>query len=536
MQRNCHTCNQLFTFSDKEKAFYEKVSPVFANQKYSIPDAAHCPDCRQKRRLRFRNGLNLYGRQCDSCQKDIIAVYPKDTSYPVYCPECWWGDKWDALHYQIAWNDQSPFENIKKLLQTVPVLSLINTNSENSTYAHDAENNKNCYLVFSSIGSQDSMYMVDSNKMRNSMDAYWSIDCELCYEIISCSECYQTAYSTHSYRLNFSYFCDFCGNCNNCFGCFHLSNKEYHIFNHPYSKEEYEAKIAVYKKRMETWAGCEEVKKEVASFFATQPHPASILTLCENSTGDFLVHSKNCQECYNVVDSEDCGYLYDCVTMKDSYDCNLSGRSELMYNCQSCMGQNNICSSFSANCSNIIYCDHCFNCNNCFGCVGLRRQEYCIFNKQYSKEEYEQLLPQLIQKMMTSNQWAEFFPNELSPITFTDSVVHNHFPQPEQKKIQTMLSENAASTVTPLGHKTNCAVCHKDFLMIKQELAFYQKQELALPAICFACRQQRRIEERNPRHLIKRNCANCQQPTLSTYLVTDKTITYCDNCYNREKI
>lgn len=174
MERQCSTCNQPFPLSDPEKTFYEKVSPVLASRKYLIADAKHCPDCRQKRRLRFRNGLNLYGRKCDLCQKDIIAVYPKDTSYPVYCPECWWGDKWDALHYQIDWNDLSPFENIKTLLQTVPVLSLINTNSDNSTYAHDAENNKNCYLVFSSIGSQDSMYLVDSNKMRNSLDAYWS--------------------------------------------------------------------------------------------------------------------------------------------------------------------------------------------------------------------------------------------------------------------------------------------------------------------------------------------------------------------------
>jgi hypothetical protein len=56
-----------------------------------------------------------------------------------------------------------------------------------------------------------------------------------------------------------------------------------------------------------------------------------------------------------------------------------------------------------------------------------------------------------------------------------------------------------------------------------------------LPAICYACRQQRRIEERNPRHLIKRNCAYCEQLTLSTYPTTDTTIIYCEKCYqNRD--
>lgn len=535
MDKQCLTCKQSFQFSDQEQAFYRKVSPVLHNQRYLLPDALDCPDCRQKRRLRFRNGLNLYGRHCDKCAKDIISVYPKDTSYPVYCPECWWGDGWDATSYQIDINTLSPFENIKNLLQKVPVLSLINTNSENSTYAHDAENNKNCYLIFSSIGSQDSMYMVDSNKMRNSLDAYWSIDCELCYEVISCSECYNTAYSTHSYRLSFSYFCNFCGNCSNCFGCFNIANKEYHIFNQPYTKEEYEAKIAIYKKRMETFAGCEEVKKEVAAFFATQPHQGSVVTLCENSKGDFLVHSKNCNECYNVVDSEDCGYLYDCVTMKDAYDCNLACRSELMYNCQSCQGQNTICSSFSANCSNILYSDHCFNCNNCFGCVGLRRKEYCIFNKQYTQEQYEQLVPQLIQQLANTNQWGRFFPDSIAPIDLRDSVIHNHFPLPQQKRIELSLQE-LAPIPPPLGPKVTCALCHKDFLMIKQELDFYRKQQLPLPAICFACRQQRRLEERNLRHLLERQCAQCKQTLLSTYPINDPTIIYCESCYQQIKI
>ncbi|PIP68859.1 hypothetical protein COW91_02580, partial [Candidatus Nomurabacteria bacterium CG22_combo_CG10-13_8_21_14_all_32_8] len=32
---------------------------------------------------------------------------------------------------------------------------------------------------------------------------------------------------------------------------------------------------------------------------------------------------------------------------------------------------------------------NCLGCSNCFGCVNLRNQKYCIFNKQYSKEEYQ---------------------------------------------------------------------------------------------------------------------------------------------------
>ena len=29
----------------------------------------------------------------------------------------------------------------------------------------------------------------------------------------------------------------------------------------------------------------------------------------------------------------------------------------------------------------------------------MKNKEYCIFNKQYTKEEYENIVPQLIEKM-----------------------------------------------------------------------------------------------------------------------------------------
>lgn len=50
-----------------------------------------------------------------------------------------------------------------------------------------------------------------------------------------------------------------------------------------------------------------------------------------------------------------------------------------------------------------LYCKLCVNnCRNCFGCVGLKQKQYCIFNKQYTKEEYEKLVPQIITHMQNT--------------------------------------------------------------------------------------------------------------------------------------
>ena len=46
----------------------------------------------------------------------------------------------------------------------------------------------------------------------------------------------------------------------------------------------------------------------------------------------------------------------------------------------------------SDECINSMFLTSCLNLQNCLGCVNLRHKNYCIFNKQYSKEEYEKSL------------------------------------------------------------------------------------------------------------------------------------------------
>ena len=52
-----------------------------------------------------------------------------------------------------------------------------------------------------------------------------------------------------------------------------------------------------------------------------------------------------------------------------------------------------------------LYTRECFACKYCFGCVGLRNKSYCILNKQYTKEEYETLVPRIIAHMRETGEW-----------------------------------------------------------------------------------------------------------------------------------
>ena len=100
--------------------------------------------------------------------------------------------------------------------------------------------------------------------------------------------------------------------------------------------------------------------------------------------------SKNCYLCFDAGYNEDCLYgvtvLYSkhCVDDLNVKDCEL---------CYYCINTNQSYKTFySRNCTSCVevwFSGDCVGCSNCFGCSGLRNKKYCIFNEQYTKEDYE---------------------------------------------------------------------------------------------------------------------------------------------------
>lgn len=112
---------------------------------------------------------------------------------------------------------------------------------------------------------------------------------------------------------------------------------------------------------------------------------------CENSPyGDHIFTSKNCYLCFEVGGSSDGYYLDNCMKTINCVDCSFVRYSELCYQCLNldhCYNCNYCVTC--VNCTDCSYCFDCIGCNDCYGCVGLRRQRYCIYNEQLTKEEYE---------------------------------------------------------------------------------------------------------------------------------------------------
>lgn len=85
--------------------------------------------------------------------------------------------------------------------------------------------------------------------------------------------------------------------------------------------------------------------------------------------------------------------------------------------------------------SDMLYCQYCVSCQECFGCSCLHRKQYCILNTQYTKEEYESIVPRIIESMRRNGSWGEFFPIHLSSVPYNRSLAQLYFPLTKEEAI-----------------------------------------------------------------------------------------------------
>ena len=104
---------------------------------------------------------------------------------------------------------------------------------------------------------------------------------------------------------------------------------------------------------------------------------------------NMTIESKNCYLMFSGNKNENCCYSEGINDCRNCLDLLASRNSEYMY--QSIDSKNCFSVSFcvkSVDCMDSIFLYDCKNCSNCFGCWNLRNKKYCIFNEQFSKEEY----------------------------------------------------------------------------------------------------------------------------------------------------
>ncbi len=224
----------------------------------------------------------------------------------------------------------------------------------------------------------------------------------------------------------------------------------------------------------------------------------------------------------------------------------------------------------------------------------MRNKQYCILNKQYSREEYEALVPRIIAHMDSNpytdrkgrvHRYGEYFPLEICPFAYNEAMAQEYFglskEQIEQngflwrdaidrKYVPTKraadlpqssgeITDALLSEVIECAHKGECHdQCTMVYRFIPGELQSYRTLSIPLPRLCPNCRHYARLRQRTPIKLWHRGCqcagpasqnglynntvshdhgnAQCPNEFETSYPPDHPEIVYCEKCYQAEVV
>ena len=546
----CQASGVTFSVSEDELRLLEH---------WDAPISSLSPKERMRLRYTFRNEFSLHRRTCDATQEPMLSTYRPEVEFPVYSNPYFWGDAWDARSYGRDFDfSKTFFENFAELHAVVPqsALETIYETLENSDFCNCAGHLKDCYLIVNSDYSERCLYGKGVNR---------SFDCLDCFKVSECEACYQTLNSNNCKFSTYIYDCDGCSDCHfstyligcrDCFGCVHLRNKQHCFFNEQLRPEEYKRRVSEWQAQHTAEQSLERFAEFRASSFVKWMQEKNT----ENCSGDYLV---NCKDCHNCYDCEKVEHAWHCSDLKrgdavsyrnmdvsfygdgvlDCYQSAIIGtNSNKLFGCYSCYSGNDL-----------YYCVRCVNASrDCFGCQSLKKQQYCILNKQYSREEYHALKDRIISHMKETGEWGKFFPAHFSPYGYNETAAHEYFPLSkdealakgfgwldEQQKDFGAASYNAPAHIeevpdTVLKETLACEATGRNYRIQKTELAFYRKMGLPLPRYAPQERHRRRMQTRNPRELHQRTCARSGVTLLTTVAPSRKEELLSEEVYLNE--
>lgn len=516
-----------------------------------------CPTCRHLQRGVFFPRIKMHRRKSSLSGENILSIYGPDCKAPVYSIQEWWSDKWDATRYGRDIDFSKPFfRQFAELYDAVPRMANKNQNTVNCDYTYSCGNSKNVYYSETVFTSEDVYYSAAiTGKNDMVFDCLRCFQCSNIHDCVLSTNCTSSSYLFRCNTTSDSHFCIDCRGCTDCLFSSNLRNKSLHVFNKPVTRAEFEAikarvldgKHSTLQKSLEEWK-----KVHLKAIWRS-----TYMESYDDCTGDSLQQCAHCHECYDCINCIDDRYCWSLTPGDKNVRCmdlTSGGIGELMYNSVGLGGVGNYFLRMCAHCrqsSELTYCIDCYICKNCFGCAGLKNRQHCIFNKQYSKEEYDALVLKLIEHMKKTGEWGEFFPVTLSAFAYNSSISAHYQPMPKDEVLRRNwrwadipeeslegreLGKDVPDDIGDVSEEQGagvltCQATGKKFKVLPQELAFYRRTKTPLPRQHPDVRMERRRAMLNPHRLWDRQCTNCRKGVRSSYAPDRPEIIYCEDCY-----
>ena len=302
--------------------------------------------------------------------------------------------------------------------------------------------------------------------------------------------------------------------------------------------------------------------------------PLSNLANTNIVNSDYSNHSLNLKNCYLFYASarcEDISYCAGALDSKNSLDLYKTLNLIQCYDDTLCGDLNRVFFSYDSDESvNCAFLHACKNLIDCLGCINLRNKSNCIFNQQYTKEEYEVLIPKIIEHMnqmpykdSLGREWhyGSTFPLDIHAFAYNETIAQELFPITKEEAQRqgyrwvdtvtknhniTLKGEDVPDSIREVDeqilkeiigcvHAGKCNhMCTEAFKVTSSDLIFYKRLGIPIPQVCPNCRHFARLSQCTPIKLYDRNCAKCSNAIKTSYALDRPEVVYCKQCYNNE--
>ena len=573
-RKKCRVSWQDFPIYQSDLEFYDKVSPTFeVSENYAkeffeknsdvrdsfeykdwklkakIPTPTLCPEERERRRFAFMNNQHLYRRELDNTKKQAISIFSPDKPYKVYDLDYRFSREREAEEVK-DWN-KNFYDNYLYLLLNTPISHKgTRWESENSDYCNAVVGVKDSYMCFYGIWLEDCMYVYDGISKDTSCVDCDSINmCSFCFDCVKLKNCSSLFHCNNCINCHNSSYIDNCIWCHDCYNCINLVNQSYCIDNKQYTKDEYQKLI-------------QNIKPH------DKPEKQKVIwcdqTECENSYGNNYTWCKDCSFSNALTNCENTKYSRDIPDMKNVYDGRWIMSDYWLETWASGYTHHCLFVLVVLDSNDCLYSQFCDNCNNIFWCIWLKDKSYCIYNKQYSKEEYNEIVPQIIAQMIHNKQWWEFLDPQLSYFGYNESASMEYYPLSKDEALKLWYKRSDYEAPFPkvekfvpwnklptqwckiikekkpdilkkiLDYAVVCEVSKKPFRITKQEIDFYVKHNIPLPTKHPDIRHLERTKRKDPTTMNLVHCDECGEEILSVHIPWEWKRVLCEKCFYKE--
>ena len=591
-RRTCRRTGSQFPIFQGDKDMLRKQSPIVWWITYELPLPTLCPNAREQRRMMFKNERFLYK---DTCEHTGMSTISRFTDRHVFSNEAWHKDDWDqkCLDYDAS----RPFnDTMKRLIDNTIYQNLIGSPQNilhNATYTNHSSKQSNTYLMFNARDDEYCGYGYFINHGKYIFDSRNISNSEYCYECVSGDKLFKCYYCTNCSNCNNLAFCAHMSNCQFCLFCTGLSNQSYCIHNTCVGKRAYEEYLKIHDRWDYHKLG--EYLQDYENLLNQGIVPATINTNSDQVIGSECSNSHNCFYSFELQSCHDVRYSATCFESQDLMDITSFGESSCKMYEGSSVGKNSsdlCCCNMVGESHYVLYSMESKYCQNCFGCVNLYQKQYCIFNTQYTQDEYERIVPQIITHMQTTGERGEFFDPSLSPFPYNDSLAIDFYPPKYiiySNGEKQVYCEHGIGTVTckddtEIAHATLdlwgkiiipitrrkkhedinipgnilqlhaddipnniqdvedtildkaiiCTISGRPFRILPIELDFYRVNSIPIPRIHPDLRYEKRLSQNMKKTLLLWVCDKCGKKMLNTYPIGHIWKIYCEQCYTKE--